>query len=89
MEVLNDVLGTSIPPVYLDERPGDVKDSAADVTQAREVLKFDPPVDLPIDGVDADTDAGGGTIDGRPISPMYGLIIFLIYLLGVVLRALQ
>ncbi|NQT20153.1 MAG: SDR family oxidoreductase, partial [Planctomycetes bacterium] len=32
VEVLNDVLGMSIAPVHLDERPGDVKDSAADVT---------------------------------------------------------
>ena len=44
--VLNNILGTDIQPEHLDERPGDVKHSAADVTRAREVLKFEPPVDL-------------------------------------------
>jgi len=44
--VLNEILGTSIQPQHLDERPGDVKHSAADVTMAREMLKFEPPVDL-------------------------------------------
>jgi len=46
LDVLNEILGTDIEPLYLDERPGDVKHSAADVTRAREILNFDPPVDL-------------------------------------------
>jgi len=46
VDVLNEVLGTDIKPVYLPERPGDVKDSAADISKARHILNFDPPIDL-------------------------------------------
>ncbi len=41
---INRVLGTSIEPIFSDPRPGDVKDSLADITAAREVLGYEPHV---------------------------------------------
>jgi UDP-glucose 4-epimerase len=43
---LNELLGTSLDPVYLDPRPGDVQESLADVTRARELLGYQPTVDF-------------------------------------------
>jgi len=45
-DLLNEIIGTHIKPHYEDARPGDVKHSAADVTKARTILKFEPAVDL-------------------------------------------
>ena len=41
---LNELLGKSIKPDYVDPRPGDVKHSCADITRARELLRFEPQV---------------------------------------------
>jgi len=46
VDTLNEILGTNIKARHVPERPGDIKHSAADITKAREILKFDPPVDL-------------------------------------------
>ena len=46
VDMLNEIIGTNITPIYAPDRAGDVKHSSADITKAREVLKFDPPVDL-------------------------------------------
>ena len=46
VELLNEILGTKIRPLYQPERPGDVKHSSADVAKARELLGFEPTVDL-------------------------------------------
>jgi UDP-glucose 4-epimerase len=43
---LNDLMGTSLDPVYLPPRAGDVPASRADVTRAREVLGYNPTVDF-------------------------------------------
>jgi UDP-glucose 4-epimerase len=43
---LNDLIGTSLEPVYADPRPGDVLESMADVGRARDVLRYDPTVDF-------------------------------------------
>ena len=40
--LLNQILGTSIEPIYEDPRPGDVKHSQADITAARTVLGYEP-----------------------------------------------
>ena len=42
VRVLNGILGTSIEPVYADERPGDVKHSQADISAARRILAYEP-----------------------------------------------
>ena len=42
VRVLNRILGTSIEPVYADERPGDVKHSQADILAARDILGYAP-----------------------------------------------
>ncbi len=43
---LNLLLGTRLPPVYREERPGDIKHSRADVAKAGELLGFEPIVDF-------------------------------------------
>lgn len=41
---INDILDTTINPVYDKPRPGDVKHSFADISKAGRVLKYDPQV---------------------------------------------
>jgi len=43
---LRDITGTRVEPVYGEGRAGDVRDSLADITRAREVLGYEPRVDL-------------------------------------------
>ncbi len=43
---INRALGTSIEPVFAPPRAGDVRDSLADITAAREVLGYEPTVDF-------------------------------------------
>ena len=42
--VFNDILGTSLEPIYEPPRAGDVKDSLADISRAKEVLGYEPLV---------------------------------------------
>ncbi|MEX0641507.1 MAG: SDR family oxidoreductase [Pirellulales bacterium] len=44
--VLNKLLGTNVQPVHEPPRVGDVRDSLADITKARNLLGYDPQVDL-------------------------------------------
>lgn len=44
LAILGELLGRSIPTVYQDERPGDIKHSVADVGRAQAVLGFAPAV---------------------------------------------
>jgi UDP-glucose 4-epimerase len=41
---INLVLGTEIAPVFADPRPGDVRESLADISLARKLLGFEPEV---------------------------------------------
>ena len=41
---INNVLGTQIEPVFADPRPGDVRESLADISLARKLLGFEPKV---------------------------------------------
>lgn len=41
---INRVLGTKFEPVFADPRAGDVRESLADITRARKLLKFEPQV---------------------------------------------
>lgn len=43
---INRALGTDIEPLFTDPRPGDVRESLADITTAREVLGYAPQVDF-------------------------------------------
>lgn len=43
---LNTLLGTSIKPVHAAARVGDVRESLADITQARKCLAYEPQVDF-------------------------------------------
>ena len=44
--VLNKLLGTSVNPVHAEPRVGDVRESLADISQARRLLKYEPGVDF-------------------------------------------
>jgi len=43
---INRRLKTDVKPVHADPRPGDVRDSLADITLARQLLGYDPVVDF-------------------------------------------
>jgi UDP-glucose 4-epimerase len=43
---INRVLGTRYEPIFAPARAGDVRDSLADITAAREVLGYDPAIDF-------------------------------------------
>jgi UDP-glucose 4-epimerase len=44
LELLNELLGTDVEPIFADPRPGDVRHSLADVTRAHELLGYEPTV---------------------------------------------
>lgn len=46
IESINRVLGTKIEPIFADARAGDVRDSLADITAARETLSYEPTIDF-------------------------------------------
>jgi UDP-glucose 4-epimerase len=46
LQELNAILGTDVKPNFQPERAGDVRDSLADISQARQVLGYDPQIDL-------------------------------------------
>ena len=43
---INRVLGTSVEPVFAEARAGDVRESLADITAARDVLGYEPAIDF-------------------------------------------
>jgi nucleoside-diphosphate-sugar epimerase len=46
LAVMNRIVGTSLQAIYKDPRPGDVKDSQADITKAKTLLGYAPIVAL-------------------------------------------
>jgi len=46
LRVINQIVGTDMKPVYGPARAGDVRDSQADISKARRLLKYTPVVDL-------------------------------------------
>ena len=46
VQILNEIMGTGIKPLYSEARPGDVKHSLADITRARELLNYEVGVDF-------------------------------------------
>jgi len=46
LESLNRLLGTQVKPIFAPARPGDVRESLADITQTRALLGFEPQVDF-------------------------------------------
>ena len=43
---IRDVVGNDVKPIYREERPGDVKDSLADISLAKELIDYNPQVKL-------------------------------------------
>jgi len=41
---LRTLVGARVEPIYADPRPGDVKDSQADISKARRILRYQPTV---------------------------------------------
>jgi UDP-glucose 4-epimerase len=46
LDVLNRRLGTTVKPQFAPARPGDVRESQADITLARQLLGYEPQVDF-------------------------------------------
>ena len=46
LKSLNELMGGKIEPIFAPARTGDVRDSLADISLARRVLKYEPSVDL-------------------------------------------
>jgi len=46
VDAINQVLGTNIEPKFAEARKGDVRESLADITAARETLGYEPSVDF-------------------------------------------
>jgi len=46
IDMLNEVLGTDIDPIHEPPRIGDVRDSMADITLARQVLGYEPLIGM-------------------------------------------
>jgi len=46
LELLNRLLGTNIEPRFAPARPGDIRESQADITLARKLLGYEPQVDF-------------------------------------------
>jgi nucleoside-diphosphate-sugar epimerase len=44
IDMINEILGRNIKPIYTDPRPGDVKHSLADITLAEQLIGFKPKV---------------------------------------------
>ena len=45
-DILADELGVAVKPDYTPVRPGDVRDSVADITAAKEAFGYDPSIDV-------------------------------------------
>ncbi len=52
---INSALGTQIEPIFAAPRDGDVRESLADISQARDLLAYEPAVDL-IEGLQRSID---------------------------------
>src|SRR5262245_45024420 len=46
LRVMSGIVGTSVQPMYKEERAGDVRDSQADISKAQELLGYTPTVAL-------------------------------------------
>ena len=46
LRVMNRIVGATIEPIYEDARAGDVRDSQADISKARQLLGYEPHVGL-------------------------------------------
>jgi len=44
IDVLNRLLGTNVKPTHAAERPGDIRESLADISKARKALRYEPSV---------------------------------------------
>jgi nucleoside-diphosphate-sugar epimerase len=44
IDIINELLGRDIKPIYTDPRPGDVKHSLADITLAKKTIRYKPKV---------------------------------------------
>jgi UDP-glucose 4-epimerase len=44
IDIINELLGRDIKPIYADRRPGDVKHSLADITLAKKTIGYKPKV---------------------------------------------
>jgi len=46
LAALNEVLGTAVEPEFAPPRPGDIRESMADISAARKLLGYEPQVEF-------------------------------------------
>ena len=46
LDVLNQLLGTDVKPMHQPPRPGDIRESMADITSAQTLLGYEPQIDF-------------------------------------------
>jgi len=46
LDILREILGAKVSPIYQDPKPGDIKHSVADIQRAKQFLKYDPPIGI-------------------------------------------
>ncbi len=44
IDMINDIVGKNVKPVYTDSRPGDVKHSLADISLAKQIIGYEPVI---------------------------------------------
>jgi UDP-glucose 4-epimerase len=44
IDMINDIVGKNVKPIYADSRPGDVKHSLADISLATQIIGYEPVV---------------------------------------------
>ncbi len=44
IDMINEIVGKDVKPIYADPRPGDVKHSLADITRAQKLIGFNPVI---------------------------------------------
>ena len=45
-EIIAELNNSTLKPIYLDERPGDVKHSLADISKAKNLIGYEPLFDV-------------------------------------------
>lgn len=46
IEILKKLIGTNIQPIYREERSGDIRDSLADISKAKNILNYQPQIKI-------------------------------------------
>jgi nucleoside-diphosphate-sugar epimerase len=46
LNILKNIMGSKVLPIYQEPRKGDVRDSLADIQKVRQILNYEPQVEI-------------------------------------------